>query len=265
MLSCRHRTSIRVMARLRLALLGGFEARLAAGHPVTLARHKVEALLALLALRPGQLHRRDKLAALLWADAPGPGRARACARRWPSLRLALAPAAPCLLERRDAVGLDPAAVDVDVPAFERLLADGVPRRPRRGRVALPRRPPRGAPDRGAAVRGVAHGRARASPRDGARRSRQAPRRLRGSERGGTRGDRPPSDSSRSTRYRRACIVRSCASTSAWDGGAPACASTRSASISCGGSWARRPSARPVCSTSSSSRRRPSRTPPRPRR
>ncbi len=113
------------MACLQLALFGGFEARLAAGQPVTLARHKVEALLALLALRPGQFHRRDKLAALLWPDAPGPRARHSLRQALAELRLALAPAAPCLLERRDAVGLDATAVAVDVPAFERLLGGGV--------------------------------------------------------------------------------------------------------------------------------------------
>src|SRR5262245_19250251 len=112
------------MAQLQLTFFGGFEARLAAGHPIALARHKVAALLALLALRPGQLHRRDKVAALLWADAPEPRARHSLRQALTELRLALAPAGPCLMEQRDAIGVDPAAVDVDVSQFERLIADG---------------------------------------------------------------------------------------------------------------------------------------------
>src|SRR5262245_14744078 len=114
------------MARLHLALLGGFEARVEPGGPVAFARQKVEALLAYLALRPGQLHRRDTLASLLWSDAPS-ARARASLRTGlAELRTVLAPVPSCLIERRDGIGLDPATVDVDVARFEALLAGGTP-------------------------------------------------------------------------------------------------------------------------------------------
>ena len=114
------------MANLSLALLGGFEARLDGRGPLTLARHKVEALLAYLAAQPGQLHRRDKLAALLWADAPSARARHSLRQALAELRLALAAAPSCLVERRDAVALDAAAVEVDVVTFERLVADGDP-------------------------------------------------------------------------------------------------------------------------------------------
>src|SRR5262245_31263205 len=55
------------MARLTLSVLGGFEARLGLGPPLLLPA-KAQALLASLAIRPGQAHPRDKLAALLWGD-----------------------------------------------------------------------------------------------------------------------------------------------------------------------------------------------------
>jgi DNA-binding SARP family transcriptional activator len=109
------------MAELRLALLGGFEVRLDGGGPVTIARHKVEALLSYLAMPPGQLHRRDKLAALLWADAPSARARQSLRQALAELRVALAPAASCLRERRDAVVVDPATIDVDVVTFERLV------------------------------------------------------------------------------------------------------------------------------------------------
>src|SRR5262249_39523623 len=56
------------MAALRLALFGTFEARLGSGPVIPFARKKAEALLAYLVLHPGQMHARDKLAALLWGD-----------------------------------------------------------------------------------------------------------------------------------------------------------------------------------------------------
>lgn len=45
--------------------LGGYQARLATADPVILPTRKAQALLAYLALKPGQPHRRDKLAGLL--------------------------------------------------------------------------------------------------------------------------------------------------------------------------------------------------------
>src|SRR6185436_12175514 len=116
----------RSMTRLHLALLGSFDARLDPGGRLTLARQKVAALLAFLASTPGRLHRRDTLAALLWADAPGPRARQSLRTALAELRLALAPVSSCLIERGDAVGLDSDSVDVDVARFEALLATGGP-------------------------------------------------------------------------------------------------------------------------------------------
>src|SRR5688572_19399307 len=96
----------RSMTRLHLALLGSFDARLDPGGRLTLARQKVAALLAFLASTPGRLHRRDTLAALLWADAPSPRARQSLRTALAELRLALAPVSSCLIERGDAVGLD---------------------------------------------------------------------------------------------------------------------------------------------------------------
>src|SRR5260370_38438601 len=54
------------MAQLSLTLLGGLEARAEPGGTLSLPHPKAQALLAYLALPPGQAHPRAKLAALLW-------------------------------------------------------------------------------------------------------------------------------------------------------------------------------------------------------
>src|SRR5258705_13425660 len=112
-------------ARLVLTLLGGFDARPAAGSPLVLPTRKARALLAYLALPLGRAHSREKLAALLWGDMPD-------AQARGNLRQALSRihrawarvAVPGLLLHGDTVALDPSAVEVDVAALERWLADG---------------------------------------------------------------------------------------------------------------------------------------------
>jgi hypothetical protein len=56
--------------RLKLTLLGGFQAQLDAGAALVLPTRKTQALLAYLALPLGQAHPREKLATLLWGDMP---------------------------------------------------------------------------------------------------------------------------------------------------------------------------------------------------
>ena len=113
--------------RLRLVVLGGFEARLVSGAALSVPTRKARALLAYLALRSGQPHPRDKLAALLWADS-GDVQARTSLRQGLAiLRRALAGVAPePLIVHGANVALDPAAVDVDVAEFERALREGGP-------------------------------------------------------------------------------------------------------------------------------------------
>jgi DNA-binding SARP family transcriptional activator len=113
------------MARLHLSLLGGFAARRGPRSPVPLASRKAQALLAYLALRPGETHPRARLAALLWGDA-GEAQARSSLRQTlVTLRRAL-PGDGLLVAAGDALGLRPGAVAADVPAFERLVASGAP-------------------------------------------------------------------------------------------------------------------------------------------
>ena len=56
------------MAKVNLAVLGGFRLQMDTGEPVPLSTKKAAALLAYLALHPGQAQARPKLAALLWGD-----------------------------------------------------------------------------------------------------------------------------------------------------------------------------------------------------
>jgi DNA-binding SARP family transcriptional activator len=112
------------MALLQLTLLGGFQARIGTGPALTLPTKKAQALLAYLAVPAGRAHPRDKLATLLWGDSPE-GAARTSLRQALfALRRAL-PAGGVRVES-DAIALDPAAVDVDVAAFERSVAGGTP-------------------------------------------------------------------------------------------------------------------------------------------
>ncbi len=110
---------------MQLTLLGGFEARVSDGAPVLLPA-RAQALLARLALRPGQTHPREKLAALLWAEAAAPRARQSLRQALLTIRRALPGDPPLLLERGDTVALNPAAVDVDADTFERLLKAGTP-------------------------------------------------------------------------------------------------------------------------------------------
>jgi DNA-binding SARP family transcriptional activator len=114
-------------ARLVLTLLGGFDARPHSGSPLALPTRKARALLAYLAVPLGRAHPREKLAALLWGDMPD-AQARGNLRQALSrLQKAWAGVAvPGMIFQSDTVALDPSAVEVDVAAFERLLADGRP-------------------------------------------------------------------------------------------------------------------------------------------
>src|SRR5215471_21657081 len=123
--TCHRDRSGVMMARIDLTLLGGFQARLSHGPPLTVPSRKAQALLAYLALPCGVAHPRDKLAALLWGDLRE-GQARTNLRQTLfMLRKALAIRVPDSL-RIDAasVALEPAAVTVDVTAFERLVTQG---------------------------------------------------------------------------------------------------------------------------------------------
>ncbi|HWP35553.1 MAG TPA: AAA family ATPase [Thermodesulfobacteriota bacterium] len=114
-------------APLDLTLLGGFQARLPSGRTLALRPKKAQALLAYLAVRPGQAHPRAKLAALLWGEA-GEEQARSSLRQTLfTLRKALpAGGPPPLLFEGETVAVNPAAVRVDVADFEACVGKGTP-------------------------------------------------------------------------------------------------------------------------------------------
>src|SRR5437762_1801027 len=116
----------RCRVAIRLVLLGGFHARRPSGDTLSLPTKKARALLAYLALRPGQSHPRDKLATLLWGDSATSQARTSLRQALAALRKALAAAAEALVVDGRAVGLDPSRVEVDVGRFERLVADGAP-------------------------------------------------------------------------------------------------------------------------------------------
>ncbi len=115
------------MELLTIRLFGGFEARLSAGPPLILPTKKAQALLAHLALRPGEPHPRDKVAALLWGDK-GEEQARHSLRQAISaIRKALSPTSPsCLVLEGNDIALAPSAVEVDAVLFEKYVGDGSP-------------------------------------------------------------------------------------------------------------------------------------------
>jgi DNA-binding SARP family transcriptional activator len=110
------------MGRVEIRLLGGFEARLAGQAPASLPR-KARALLAYLAVTPGAIHPRDKLATLLWGE-------RADALAQDSLRHALSAIrrafAVSLLGDGQGVALAPDTADVDVARFQEAVSADTP-------------------------------------------------------------------------------------------------------------------------------------------
>jgi DNA-binding SARP family transcriptional activator len=113
------------MNLLIVTLLGGFGVEGDCGRPLAVPTRKAQALLAYLALTPGQAHPRDKLAALLWPDA-GPAR-RGLRQTLFLLRRALGSGQPArIVVTSDAVTLPAEAVQTDVATFERAVAEGTP-------------------------------------------------------------------------------------------------------------------------------------------
>jgi TolB-like protein/two-component SAPR family response regulator len=112
--------------RLTISLLGGFEVCAPDGQ-VTFPTRKAEALLVILAARPGTSHPRERLATQLWSNS-GDQQARGSLRQTLGLlRKALAPAGlPGVVARGESLSLDPEGISVDAGAFDAALAVGTP-------------------------------------------------------------------------------------------------------------------------------------------
>jgi TolB-like protein/DNA-binding SARP family transcriptional activator len=115
------------MAVAELTLFGGFGVRAPSVGAINFLGQKERALLAFLALPPGTAHSRDKLASLLWSDRGDPQARDSLKHALTRLRQCLQSAdSPAIIADRQSVRLDPAAVNTDVAAFERLLSTGTP-------------------------------------------------------------------------------------------------------------------------------------------
>ena len=113
------------MAPLLLNLLGGFELRPHDGPPIALSTKTGQALLAYLALTPGQRHSRDKLATLLWEDRPDQ-QARTSLRQTLAVLRKSLPVDPSWINAEgDWIALERSAFDTDVARFDRLAQHGV--------------------------------------------------------------------------------------------------------------------------------------------
>ncbi|MEA2417587.1 MAG: hypothetical protein QOI58_4244 [Thermoanaerobaculia bacterium] len=114
------------MSSMRLELLGDLLIRSGDGSLVTIGSKKSQALLAYLAIKPGQHVSREKLAGLLWSST-GPDQARQSLRQTlSSVRKDLSHIAPdhkLLVEESDLLSLD-RSVSCDVAEMESLIAAG---------------------------------------------------------------------------------------------------------------------------------------------
>jgi DNA-binding SARP family transcriptional activator len=106
--------------RIRLSLLGGFELRLPDGRLADLRTRKTEALVAILAYRPGELFQREQIAAILLGDRNDRQGRHSVSQALTLLRRAVPDSNGLIQIRRDSIAIDPDLVDVDVVSFERL-------------------------------------------------------------------------------------------------------------------------------------------------
>src|SRR5262245_24840334 len=111
------------MAKVNLALFGGLRLQMDSGEPVPLSTKKAGALLAYLALHPGQAQARAKLATLLWGDH-GEAQARDSLRQALTLvRKALSRVDPrALMGQEDTISFQPATLTTDALMFGDLVA-----------------------------------------------------------------------------------------------------------------------------------------------
>jgi DNA-binding SARP family transcriptional activator/class 3 adenylate cyclase/tetratricopeptide (TPR) repeat protein len=113
------------VGELSLQLLGSFRVLDSTGREVRIASRKGRALLAYLAMRPGESHARDRLATLLWEDADEELARTSLRQALAALRKALpSQAQPALLSDTESVGIDSTLVRSDIAEFRRSLMSG---------------------------------------------------------------------------------------------------------------------------------------------
>src|SRR5262245_16937477 len=111
------------MTSLELVLLGGFQAGVA-GHVINIAGRKERALLAVLAMPPGEPRSREKLAGLLWSDRSDKQARDSLKQALLRLRKSFGSLYPLpMVTDRASVTLN-AEITVDVQEFEQLVAGG---------------------------------------------------------------------------------------------------------------------------------------------
>jgi len=116
-----------VVSRLVVNLLGGFQVSLDSGAPCALPTKRAQALLAYLSLDPGRAYSRDTLASLLWGERPDAQARKNLRQTVYALRKAMPDAGDALLLLEgEGIALNPAAIEADVPRFERLVREGTP-------------------------------------------------------------------------------------------------------------------------------------------
>lgn len=109
-----------------IRLLGGFSVERNT-QPIVLSSRKTAALLAVLAARPGAVHRRERIAALLWSRSAEPQARGSLRQALAQLRRDLGDSgAAVIVAQSEGIRLDPAGVEVDVAALEAALAEGTP-------------------------------------------------------------------------------------------------------------------------------------------
>src|SRR5688572_29513763 len=100
-------TTASAVGELTLQVLGAFHVRDASGGEIRIASRKGRALLAYLALRPGESHSRDRLANLLWEDADEELARTSLRQALAALRKSLPPNAQSALRAdTESVGVD---------------------------------------------------------------------------------------------------------------------------------------------------------------
>ena len=114
------------MKSLELVLLGGFQAR-AAGQVVDVLGRKERALLAVLAMPPGEPRSREKLAGLLWSDRSDKQARDSLKQALVRLRKSFSSlySLPIVTDRASVI-LNRTEVAVDVQDFQQLVAAGSP-------------------------------------------------------------------------------------------------------------------------------------------